>query len=490
MYDLGKILQVGGNGYYNDWKSPSSAAATVIDITGIGQGRVTVADTQPMANPRQWGNATVLPNGQVLVTGGSRYADQGGDNAVLPAETWNPATGRWTVGASSALYRGYHSTALLLPDGAVLTAGGGIPGPLTNRNAQIYYPAYLFRQQGAGSVLATRPRIVSIETLTPGYAKTLGVQIADGSDVAEVSLIASGSVTHSFDSNQRRLKLAFQRTASGVSVTLPASANLAPPGYYQLALVNAAGVPSPAVIVALGAAAPTGGGNATPAPTPAASAGAQIGLDARTIDAASDGTLTTANVRNELWVSQMGAQWTQVPGQFVDAAPIAANRYYGVGTDKLVYRWNGSGWKVVGRDSKAIAAASDGTVAVINSNNNSVWVKNADDEVERWTQVPGAFAKQLALVKRGSLYFVGTDNNAWRSDLVGNPVRVGVNVRAISASADGSVTVVSGDGSVWRKAGDDTVESWTAMGVNADAVATPDARRLVYTDAAGRIYAR
>jgi hypothetical protein len=35
----------------------------------------------------------------------------------------------------------YHSTALLLPDGSVLTAGGGAPGPVKNLNAEIYYQA-------------------------------------------------------------------------------------------------------------------------------------------------------------------------------------------------------------------------------------------------------------------------------------------------------------------------------------------------------------
>ncbi|MGJ3628481.1 hypothetical protein AB5I41_18910 [Sphingomonas sp. MMS24-JH45] len=41
MYDTGKILQAGGNGYNNGYKSPSSAAATIVDINGIGAGRVT-----------------------------------------------------------------------------------------------------------------------------------------------------------------------------------------------------------------------------------------------------------------------------------------------------------------------------------------------------------------------------------------------------------------------------------------------------------------
>lgn len=260
MYDAGKILQVGGNGYNNGYASPSSAAATIFDINAIGQGRVTVTETAGMRNPRQWANAVALPNGQVLVTGGSRYADQAGDNAVMAAETWNPATGRWTTGASANIYRGYHSSAVLLLNGAVLTSGGGVPGPVVNRNSEIYYPAYLFARAGGGSTLAARPRIVSLSTNASDYGQSIDVQSATGDDVQQVSLIALGSVTHSFDSNQRRLTLPFTRMANGIKVAMPTSANLAPPGYYMLSTVNAAGVPSVGAMIAIGAAAP-GSGN-------------------------------------------------------------------------------------------------------------------------------------------------------------------------------------------------------------------------------------
>lgn len=123
MYDTGKILQVGGNGFHPGWHTPSSAAATIFDITQIGSGRVAVTETAPMAFSRQWPNSVVLPNGHVLVTGGSRWNNDAGDNnvnVVYAAETWNPATGRWTTGASNTAYRGYHSITALLPNGAVL----------------------------------------------------------------------------------------------------------------------------------------------------------------------------------------------------------------------------------------------------------------------------------------------------------------------------------------------------------------------------------
>ena len=257
MYDVGKIIQVGGNGYYNGYPTQSSKAATTFDINGISTGSVVVRETAPMANGRQWASANVLPNGHVLVTGGSRFGENGGGDAVLAAETWNPATGAWTVGASAAVFRGYHSTAVLLPNGAVFTAGGGVPGPVTNFNAEIYYPPYFFTAQNGGSILTKRPTIVSLSTNQASYNQQIQVQLGVGDVASTVSFIALPSTTHSFDPNMRRMTLTFQRNANGtISVTTPSSANLAPPGYYYLSVVNTAGVPSLSVIIAMNAVAP------------------------------------------------------------------------------------------------------------------------------------------------------------------------------------------------------------------------------------------
>jgi galactose oxidase len=263
MYDTGKIIQVGGNGYNNGYASRSSNQATVFYINALNTGTVRITATANMNFPRQWANAAVLPNGRVLVTGGTRFADSAGENAVLASEIWNPTTGQWTIGASAAVYRGYHSSTALLPNGVVVSAGGGIPGPVDNLNAEIYYPPYLFRAESGRSVLATKPRIVSISSNALGYRVNFNVQTNQGTTVSEVSLIAVPVVTHSFDSNQRRMKLAFTVTTSGITVTTPANGNLAPPGYYYLSVVNQAGVPSNAIIIALAATAPP-----TPVPVP------------------------------------------------------------------------------------------------------------------------------------------------------------------------------------------------------------------------------
>ena len=174
MYDVGKILQVGGNGRYNGDGTVSSNLATAIDINGASPA---VRDVAPMTYGRQWATATVLPTGKVAVTGGSTFGDSAGSNAVLAAETWDPATATWSVGASGSIYRGYHSTATLLQDGSVLVAGGGVPGPMDNLNAEIYYPPYFFKAVNGQAALAPRPQIVSLSTSQIAHGQTLGVEV-------------------------------------------------------------------------------------------------------------------------------------------------------------------------------------------------------------------------------------------------------------------------------------------------------------------------
>ena len=64
-----------------------------------------------------------------------------------------------------------------------------------------------------------------------------------------VALIRLGAVTHAFDQNQRYVPLTFQQATGGLTIQSPSSANLAPPGYYMLFIVNATGVPSVASMI-------------------------------------------------------------------------------------------------------------------------------------------------------------------------------------------------------------------------------------------------
>ncbi|HKC46280.1 MAG TPA: Ig-like domain-containing protein, partial [Gemmatimonadales bacterium] len=227
MYESGKILFVGGN-------STPTNTAEIIDLNQLNPqwtytGSLTYA---------RWNlNATVLPDGQVLVTGGVNGDRSNAALKVNATELWNPGTGVWTTLASSApLLRGYHSTTLLLPDGRVIHAGGGAGGgTVDNYNYEIFSPPYLFK--------GARPTVTGV-TGTPGYGQTLTALTTDAASITKVTLIRFGSVTHAFDEGQRLITLSFSQVSGGISVTLPSSRNIAPPGPYLLFLVNGNGVPA------------------------------------------------------------------------------------------------------------------------------------------------------------------------------------------------------------------------------------------------------
>jgi hypothetical protein len=243
MYDIGKILVAGGG--------PSTKTADVIGLNGATP---TVAPTEEMAYGRRQNNLTVLADGSVLVTGGNSSGAELVDlNAgVYPAELWSPATGKWTTLASMQVTRQYHSTALLLPDGRVLSGGGGICGicdevGYLNKNAEIFSPPYLFTKDGSGS-LAPRPTVSAApKSVSEGTQFT--VSTPDAASIRKVALVKLGAVTHSNNMGQRYVPVQFTAGSGTLTVTAPTNTSTAPPGYYMLFIVNSAGVPSVAPIV-------------------------------------------------------------------------------------------------------------------------------------------------------------------------------------------------------------------------------------------------
>jgi hypothetical protein len=196
--------------------------------------------TTPMAFARTQHNLTILPDGSVLATGGGSVSDVfNTDAAVLAAELWSPTAETWTTLASMQVPRLYHSTALLLPDGRVLSAGGGRFG-VDQPSAEIFSPPYLFK--GPRPTIATAPTQIA-------YGASFTVTTPNAAAVAAVSLIRAGSVTHAINMDQRFLSLTFQKGSGTLTVQAPANGNLAPPGYYLLFVLDGTGVPSVASII-------------------------------------------------------------------------------------------------------------------------------------------------------------------------------------------------------------------------------------------------
>ena len=241
MFRPGRILQFGG----------TSNGARVIDITGAAP---SVTTTQSLSSQRRYVLATILADGKVLAVGGSEIKNEM-TGVNYSAEIWNPNTGQWTRGANGARARLYHSTALLLPDASVLVAGGGRPGPQFNDNVEIYYPPYLFDGSGGW---AARP-IVASAPANIDIGQNFVVDMNNSQAIQRVALVKTGSVTHSFNLDQRFVELTFQQSGDRLTVHAPTRAADAPPGYYLLFVINQAGTPSIGHIARIGVAgAPNG----------------------------------------------------------------------------------------------------------------------------------------------------------------------------------------------------------------------------------------
>lgn len=246
MFQPGKILHFGG---------PTNTSS-IIDITG---GAPVVTASGALSTNREWVNGVLLPDGRVLAVGGANQGASWNDGSVASygvaytAEVWDPRTGVWTQQAAGAVPRLYHSTALLLPDGRVLSAGGGSPGPVTNTNAELFSPDYL---RTAAGTPAPRPTItgISADELTPGQSFNLSV--GNGADIERVTLVKTGSATHAFNMDQRFVELGFATNGNTVTAALPASSAVLTPGYYMLSVLDENDIPSTSQIVEIAAPSP------------------------------------------------------------------------------------------------------------------------------------------------------------------------------------------------------------------------------------------
>jgi hypothetical protein len=193
----------------------------------------------------------------VTVGGGAGNTDEDGDFAIDPSgaprrvEVFDPRRDQWRLGPAQLEDRGYHATAVLLPDGRVLSAGDnlhpiGPRGPEKTDTGEIYSPPYLFKGQ--------RPRVVAAPAEV-GYGDRMTVRTnADAPRATRAVLVAPGATTHGYDMHQRVVPLRVGgQSKNGLRLVAPPTAGVAPPGYYMLFTLSAKGVPSVAKWVQIGA---------------------------------------------------------------------------------------------------------------------------------------------------------------------------------------------------------------------------------------------
>jgi hypothetical protein len=236
-----RVMIIGGGPAGKPNKTDAIDNVDVVDLKDANPHFVPVS---PLNFPRLHLNAVLLPDRTVFVTGGS-LKQEDTPLARLQPEIYDPATDTWTPMAHSTVPRLYHSTALLLPDGSVVAAGGNPEGgthvqwdddPEEEMRLEIFRPPYFFK--------GARPTI----TATPAqctYGQTIQITSPESANIRWANLLRNCATTHSFDGSQRLVDLEVTgRNGGVVTARVPQNPNIAPPGWYMLYLIDNSGVPS------------------------------------------------------------------------------------------------------------------------------------------------------------------------------------------------------------------------------------------------------
>lgn len=275
-YPAGRVMILGGGGaegapepeiegetYDLHADTPATRTAEVLDLS---QDRDQVAwrATQPMSNGRVMPDSVLLPDGTVLVIGGGRYgrsggllahfatveqggaADKGALDPILEPELFDPATETWRSLCRKPIGRLYHTTAMLLADGRVVVGGhdGALnmqPYDRSRYELEVFSPPYLFAADGSP---APRP-VVSRAPERVAYGQPLTVVV--NRPIRSAALIRPSAVTHQTNAEQRYVELGVvnaDRSGGETVLAAPPDANVAPPGWYLLFVIDAAGTPS------------------------------------------------------------------------------------------------------------------------------------------------------------------------------------------------------------------------------------------------------
>lgn len=229
----------------------NASVALIASIAGGSEGSSTWTTTAPRPFTRQRYDATaiLLPTGQVFVSGGVDSVTGNGAgwdtaHAVLEPEIFDPVSNTWSGLASTpaTVPRGYHSNALLLPDGRVWTAGSEQNDAFGAGSAE--YRVELFEPDYIADT--DRPAITGAPP-SVGYGETFTIQYTTGAahpTISRVAVTRCGSATHGFDYDQRYVGLEFTTAGAGrLTVTAPPNGNIAVPGQYLLWILDDGGRP-------------------------------------------------------------------------------------------------------------------------------------------------------------------------------------------------------------------------------------------------------
>ncbi|WP_340561284.1 galactose oxidase early set domain-containing protein [Streptomyces sp. GSL17-111] len=221
-------------------------------------------DTWTKTGARAFGrtqdNTLILPDGSLFtVNGAPDIRDYGNgpynpnaDQKYRSTELREPGGG-WRLGPVQRLPRGYHSNAVVMPDGRVMITGDELQQIANDPDitddmhgtVEIYEPAYLHRGE--------RPHLGRAPKKMLRYQQHFTVGSRTAGEVERAVILSPSTATHSVNTSQRHLELEIVRRGQGtLELKAPPSPEDAIPGFYMLFLLNEDGVPSTAQWVRFG----------------------------------------------------------------------------------------------------------------------------------------------------------------------------------------------------------------------------------------------
>jgi len=229
--EKGKILIVGGSPTSSD---PATRTCQILDFN---TGNPSIRTVGSLTYGRKYLAPVILPDGKIVVFGG---AAQGNNNPRYIPEMFDSSTEKWTTLPAASVPRVYHQVSLLLQDGRVWTAGSTPTRSNWELRTEFFRPAYYS---------ASRPSISGSPSVGY-YGGSITIPTSSASSITKTTLVKCPDTTHHYDSNMRCIVLAVKSsTSTSVTVGAPLNANLAPPGYDYIHVINSSGVPSPARII-------------------------------------------------------------------------------------------------------------------------------------------------------------------------------------------------------------------------------------------------
>ena len=170
----------------------------------------------------------------------------------MTPEIYDPTDQSWTKLRDMNVPRLYHSTALLLYDGRVITTGTdkewNVGKEQDEYRIDVFTPPYLITTTNSS---LTRPHIKNVKQEV-SYGEEVIVETNLAEEITNVTIVKPSSVTHSLNTDQRCIELDIINVKyDSLVIKMPDDSCIAPPGYYMLFILKKLETPSKSKFIRL-----------------------------------------------------------------------------------------------------------------------------------------------------------------------------------------------------------------------------------------------